>query len=90
MYLLASCYTTERSSEKEKNIALKAMCKYLDIPLKKVPDGRLHLTLEGSEWHQLLKVNALQNFCAYNEIVLQTFPLSTSFEDFWAFVEHNS
>ncbi|MRM84543.1 hypothetical protein D1002_01020 [Riemerella anatipestifer] len=90
MYLLASCYTTEKSSEKEKTLALKTICKYLDIPLKKVHGKRLHLTVEGSKWHQLLKLNALQNFCAYNEITLQSFPLNTSADDFWEFLKPQS
>ena len=90
MYLLATCYDTERTSGKEKTLALKAICKYLDIPLQKVHPDRLHLTVEGSKWHQLLKVNALQNFCIYNEITLQTFPLNTSADDFWEFLKSQS
>lgn len=90
MYLLATCYDTERASEKEKTLALKTICGYLDIPLQKVHSDRFHLTVEGSKWHQLLKLNALQNFCAYNEITLQSFPLSVSSDDFFEFLKSQS
>ena len=90
MYLLATCYDTERASEKEKTLALKTICGYLDIPLQKVHSERFHLTVERSKWHQLLKLNALQNFCAYNEITLQSFPLSVSSDDFFEFLKSQS
>jgi hypothetical protein len=76
MYLIASFFDSEQKSEKVKIAELRGLCKSLDIPAQMVHKERMHLTIEGSPYHQCLKVNALNNFCAYSEIVLQEFPLT--------------
>lgn len=87
MYLLASFFDTERSPEKEKIVQLRGICKSLDVPYKMVHKERMHLTIEGTDYEQCLKVNALNNFCAYCEILLQSFPLVPDNSDFLAFVK---
>lgn len=87
MYLLASFYDTERSLGKEKIAQLRGICKSLNVPYKMVHRERMHLTIEGPDYEQCLKVNALNNFCAYCEIVLQSFPLVPENNDFYAFVK---